>query len=98
LQRFELPIANGVIAAAYYRIEAGRVVLIHTEVPFEFPGQGIATSLARGTFDLLRRSGRRPSSNVRSWAGSWLGMRNMPKSSPADAGEVFVPMNKDHSK
>lgn len=58
LQRFELPIANGVIAAAYYRIEAGRLVLIHTEVPFEFSGQGIATSLARGTFDLLRRSGR----------------------------------------
>ncbi|BCP55583.1 N-acetyltransferase [Kaistia sp. 32K] len=59
LRRFELPIANGEIAAAYYRIEEGRVVLIHTEVPFEFSGQGIASSLARGTFDLLRRSGRK---------------------------------------
>jgi predicted GNAT family acetyltransferase len=59
LRRFELPIANGVIAAAYYRLEEGRVVLVHTEVPFEFSGQGIASCLARGTFDLLRQSGRK---------------------------------------
>jgi predicted GNAT family acetyltransferase len=57
--RFELPIGGGAIAAAYYRIEDGRVVLTHTEVPSEFSGQGIATRLARGTFDLLRRSGRK---------------------------------------
>ncbi|TIM63446.1 MAG: N-acetyltransferase, partial [Mesorhizobium sp.] len=31
--RFELPIADGAFAAAYYRIDNGRVVLIHTEVP-----------------------------------------------------------------
>lgn len=57
--RFELPIADDVIAAAYYRIENGRVVLIHTEVPAEFSGQGFASQLARGTFELLRSSGRK---------------------------------------
>jgi uncharacterized protein len=57
--RFELPIANDVFAAAYYRIDDGHVVFIHTEVPQEFSGQGIATELAHGTFRLLRRSGRK---------------------------------------
>ena len=59
LRRFELPIADGVIATAYYRLEDGRVVLIHTEVPSEFSGQGIATRLAHGTFELLRKTGRK---------------------------------------
>jgi len=58
LHRFELPIADDAIATAYYRVEPGRVVLLHTEVPFEFSGQGIATRLAEGTLALLRQSGR----------------------------------------
>ncbi|WP_119272219.1 GNAT family N-acetyltransferase [Taklimakanibacter deserti] len=57
--RFELPLGDGVLAAAYYRIEDGRVVLIHTEVPTEFSGQGIGSQLAAGTFELLRKSGRK---------------------------------------
>jgi predicted GNAT family acetyltransferase len=57
--RFELPIADGAVAAAYYRLENGRVVLIHTEVPSEFSGQGIASQLAHGTFELLRETGRK---------------------------------------
>lgn len=59
LHRFELPIEGEAVAAAYYRIEDGRLVLTHTEVPTEFSGQGIATKLAQGTFDLLRKSGRK---------------------------------------
>jgi len=59
LHRFELPIEGEAVAAAYYTMMDGRVVLTHTEVPTEFSGQGIATRLARGTFDLLRRSGRK---------------------------------------
>lgn len=59
LSRFELPIADGAIAAAYYQLEDGRVALVHTEVPFEFSGRGIATELARGTFEILRRTGRK---------------------------------------
>ena len=59
LHRFELPIEGEAVAAAYYRIEDGRLVLTHTEVPAEFSGQGIATKLATGTFELLRKSGRK---------------------------------------
>ena len=57
--RFELPITDGMFAAAYYRIDDGLVVFIHTEVPQELSGQGIGSELARGTFELLRGSGRR---------------------------------------
>jgi predicted GNAT family acetyltransferase len=59
LHRFELPITEGAIAAAYYRVEGGLVVLIHTEVPAEFSGQGIASRLAEGTFEILRKTGRK---------------------------------------
>ncbi|MER8697790.1 GNAT family N-acetyltransferase [Mesorhizobium sp. M1273] len=57
--RFELPIAGDMFAAAYYRLEGGKVALIHTEVPSEFSGQGIASQLAQGTFQLLRKTGRK---------------------------------------
>src|ERR1700742_3883920 len=57
--RFELPIEGDAMALAYYTIEDGRVVLTHTEVPAEFSGQGIASRLARGIFELLRGSGRK---------------------------------------
>lgn len=57
--RFELPITGGIFAAAYYRLENGQVVLLHTEVPSEFSGQGLASRLAQGTFELLRKTGRK---------------------------------------
>ena len=58
--RFELALDGDDMAAAYYRIdENGRVVLTHTEVPFEYGGQGIGTRLAKGVFDLIRASGRK---------------------------------------
>lgn len=57
--RFELAIegSDGEIAAAYYRLEEGRVVLIHTEVPFGHSGRGLGSQLARGVFDLVRARG-----------------------------------------
>jgi len=57
--RFERPIHDTAIAAAYYRAADDKLVFIHTEVPTEFSGQGIATALARGTFELLRQTGRK---------------------------------------
>jgi len=57
--RFEVALGGNAYASAYYRMDAGRVVLVHTEVPFEFAGQGVATRLAAGTFELIRRSGRK---------------------------------------
>ena len=56
--RFELDI-DGELAAAYYRLDGDRVVLTHTEVPYEYSGQGIGTRLATGVFDQLRASGRK---------------------------------------
>jgi len=57
--RFELPIKDDAMALAYYTVEDGRIVLTHTEVPSEFSGQGVASRLARGIFELLRGSGRK---------------------------------------
>ena len=57
--RFERPIHDTAIAAAYYRLADGKTQFIHTEVPSEFSGFGIATDLARGALELLRRSGRK---------------------------------------
>jgi len=54
-----MAIGPDAIAAAYYRLDGGRLVLVHTEVPSEFAGQGLAMRLATGAFDLIRRSGRK---------------------------------------
>lgn len=56
--RFEMAIGDA-IAAAYYRLEDGRLVLTHTEVPQELSGQGIGSKLAEGAFRLIRASGRK---------------------------------------
>ncbi|MES3106883.1 GNAT family N-acetyltransferase [Sphingomonas aurantiaca] len=58
-RRFELPVGDDAVAAAYYRVEGDNLVLIHTEVPSEYAGHGAATRLALGTFELIRSSGRK---------------------------------------
>jgi uncharacterized protein len=55
--RFEMAVGDA-IAAAYYRLEDGKVVLTHTEVPQALSGQGIGSKLADGVFRLIRESGR----------------------------------------
>jgi predicted GNAT family acetyltransferase len=53
--RFELPIEGDAIAAAYYRRDdEGRFILTHTEVPSEYGGQGLASALAQGLFEIAR--------------------------------------------
>jgi len=56
--RFELVVVD-TVAVAYYQIEGDRIVLLHTEVPQEFSGQGIGTKLAEGVFEQLRARGLR---------------------------------------
>jgi uncharacterized protein len=58
-RRYEMPIAGEAIAAAYYRLDDGVIVLIHTEVPFEHSGNGIGSKLAEGVFNAIRDSGRK---------------------------------------
>lgn len=57
--RFELPIegSDGDIAAAYYRVEDGRFIFIHTEVPYRLIGQGTGSQRAGGVFEAIRASG-----------------------------------------
>ncbi|WP_199086130.1 GNAT family N-acetyltransferase [Bosea sp. ASV33] len=57
-KRFELPLDGGTALVAYRR-DGERLVLVHTEVPAEFGGQGIGSKLAKGVFELLRASGRK---------------------------------------
>ena len=60
LHRFELPLGGDDMALAYYKIDDGnRVVLTHTEVPYQYSGRGIGSRLAKGVFDILRKTGRK---------------------------------------
>jgi len=53
-QRFELTV-DGQTSVLTYRETGGRVTLIHTEVPPELRGRGIADTLARAALDDARR-------------------------------------------
>ncbi len=58
--RFELPIEDEAVAAAYYRLDDdGRYVLTHTEVPSDHSGRGFGSTLAHGLFELARVNGYR---------------------------------------
>ena len=50
---------SGIIRATGVETKNGRVILRHTEVPFEYSGQGYGTRLARAVFDKLRAEGAR---------------------------------------
>jgi uncharacterized protein len=56
--RFEATI-DGHTSVLTYRETAGRVTLIHTEVPLELRGRRIADTLARAALDDARRRGLR---------------------------------------
>jgi predicted GNAT family acetyltransferase len=59
MSRFEMPLGGNALAVSYYKVEDGRIILLHTEVPQELSGQGYASKLAHGVFEPLRRDGRR---------------------------------------
>jgi len=58
MHRFEMPIGDE-LAVAYYQLQDGRVVLLHTEVPQRFSGQGVGSRLAQGVFEILKARGER---------------------------------------
>jgi uncharacterized protein len=45
------------VAAAYYRVRDGAIVLTHTEVPPALEGKGVGTALARYALDDARHRG-----------------------------------------
>ena len=54
--RYELDV-DGHIAATYYKLADGVITFIHTEVPPELGGKGIASKLIRGALDQVRADG-----------------------------------------
>jgi predicted GNAT family acetyltransferase len=54
--RYELAV-DGHIAATYYKIDAGVITFIHTEVPPELGGKGIGSKLIQGALDQVRAEG-----------------------------------------
>jgi len=48
MHRFEMLIGDD-IAVAYYQEQDGSVVLLHTEVPQRFSGQGVGSRLAHAS-------------------------------------------------
>jgi hypothetical protein len=59
MSRYEMPLGGDALAVSYYKVEEGRIILLHTEVPQELSGQGFASRLAHGVFEALRSDGRR---------------------------------------
>ncbi len=57
--RSEMPLGDGALAVAYYKVEDRRVVLLHTESAGELSGRGYGSRLAHGVFEALRRDGKR---------------------------------------
>jgi predicted GNAT family acetyltransferase len=68
--RFEMAIED-TIAAANYRLEGNKVILILTEVPQELSGRGIGSKLAEGVFRLIRET-RRQAVVRCSFMGAWV--------------------------
>jgi uncharacterized protein len=48
---------EGYVAELSYRVRAKRLVIIHTEVPQELEGRGIAGQLVRAAIERARRDG-----------------------------------------
>jgi hypothetical protein len=48
-------LSGSLLAIAYYKIEGGRLVLLHSEVPQELPGLGYGSRRAHGVFEALRQ-------------------------------------------
>jgi predicted GNAT family acetyltransferase len=55
--RYEVRQGSEVVGFMTYRLESGRIALIHTEVPPELEGQGIGSELVGRALDDIRRRG-----------------------------------------
>jgi uncharacterized protein len=54
--RYEFEV-EGHVAFAEYRLAAGVITFVHTEVPKELGGRGVGSTLARGALEDVRRRG-----------------------------------------
>jgi hypothetical protein len=88
MSRFEMPLGDGALAVAYYKLEDGRVVLLHTEVPQELSGLGYGSRLAHGVFEALRRDGKRVIAKCPFMSSTPFGTPSTAHSSTADGGRT----------
>ena len=56
LKRFELE-AGGHTGFLYYRVDPGKITLMHTEVPPAIGGRGVGSALVRGALEAIRAKG-----------------------------------------
>jgi predicted GNAT family acetyltransferase len=77
-------LGDGALAVAYYKVEDGRIVLLHTEVPQELSGLGYGSRLAHGVFEALRRDGKERSRSAPSCLPTPPATPSMARSSVAD--------------
>ena len=56
-RRYEARLGSTVVGFISYRLDSGRMTLIHTEVAQALEGQGIASQLVAGALDDVRRRG-----------------------------------------
>jgi predicted GNAT family acetyltransferase len=56
-QRYEARQGSEVVGFILYRLDPGRITLIHTEVAPALEGKGIASQLVTGALDDIRRRG-----------------------------------------
>jgi hypothetical protein len=69
-QRFESKV-DGLLCRCDYRMHGNTMMLVHTEVPPQLEGRGIASLLVRAAFDHARQNGMDVlpvCSYVRTWA------------------------------
>ena len=55
--RFEIDLGDGSFAIAEYRLRAGKIMFVHTEVPPAHEGKGIGTLLVRTALASARERG-----------------------------------------
>lgn len=58
VHQFELIVDDAVAGYVRYREDGDRIVLTFTEIDSAFAGRGFGSTIARGTLDLIRESGR----------------------------------------
>lgn len=58
-QQFEVLLPNGEKASIVYRFYKQDIAFMHTEVPAEFEGQGIAASMAKAALAWARAEGKK---------------------------------------
>ncbi len=58
-QRYEAHLDGTLAGVLDYVVRRDRIILVHTEVPPEFEGRGVAAALTRFALDDARRLGRR---------------------------------------